>query len=57
LWGADGTIEKCFDPLLEFRKIARSVSGKSLPCGHYIAEEAPQHLLDEALPFLLADRR
>ncbi|HEX9171581.1 MAG TPA: alpha/beta hydrolase [Telluria sp.] len=53
LWGAEGTIASCFDPLLEFRKIARSVSGRALPCGHYIPEEAPRQLLDEALPFLL----
>jgi haloacetate dehalogenase len=53
LWGADGAVEKCFDPLAEFRRIARNVSGKALACGHYIPEEAPQALLDEALPFLL----
>jgi haloacetate dehalogenase len=56
LWGADGTIAKCFDPLKEFGKIARKVSGKALPCGHYIPEEAPQQLLDEALPFLVGAR-
>ncbi|MES2756062.1 MAG: alpha/beta hydrolase [Pseudomonadota bacterium] len=54
LWGADGAVAKCFDPLAEFGKIARSVSGKALPCGHYIPEEAPRQLLAEALPFLLA---
>jgi haloacetate dehalogenase len=53
LWGADGAVEKCFEPLKEFGKIARRVSGKALACGHYIPEEVPQALLDEALPFLL----
>jgi haloacetate dehalogenase len=53
LWGADGAVEKCFEPLKEFGKIARHVSGKALDCGHYIPEEVPQALLDEALPFLL----
>lgn len=54
LWGADGAVATCFDPLAEFRQIARSVSGKALDCGHYIPEEAPQALLAEALPFLAA---
>lgn len=54
LWGADGAVAKCFDPLAEFGKLARQVSGRALPCGHYIPEEAPQELLDEALPFLRA---
>jgi haloacetate dehalogenase len=28
------------------------VRGHTLPCGHYIPEEAPDALLDAALPFL-----
>jgi haloacetate dehalogenase len=31
---------------------AQQVSGEALPCGHYIAEEAPDALLAKALPFL-----
>lgn len=30
---------------------AQDVSGLSLPCGHYIAEEAPALLLAQALDF------
>ena len=52
LWGSKGIIERCFDPLMEWREVARSVEGKALPAGHYIAEEVPQLLLDEVLPFL-----
>lgn len=52
LWGAQGVIEKCFDPLAEWRQWSVSVSGEALPCGHYIPEEAPELLLDRALPFL-----
>jgi haloacetate dehalogenase len=52
LWGQFGVIERCFDPLAEWRKVARHVAGHSLPCGHYIAEEAPALLLDAAMPFL-----
>lgn len=52
LWGADGAVGKCFDPLAEWQPLAADVRGKALPCGHYIPEEAPQLLLDETLPFL-----
>jgi len=53
LWGEQGAVGQCFAPLEAWRKVARHVQGRPLPCGHYIAEEAPQRLLDEALPFLL----
>jgi haloacetate dehalogenase len=52
LWGGHGVIEKCFDPLSEWRRLAVNVSGKALACGHYIPEEAPDTLLAEVLPFL-----
>ncbi|MBN3722608.1 alpha/beta fold hydrolase [Burkholderia sp. Ac-20379] len=52
LWGADGVIGQCFDPLAEWRRWSDSVTGHALPCGHYIPEEAPDALLDAALPFL-----
>ncbi|MDN3920888.1 alpha/beta fold hydrolase [Roseateles violae] len=54
LWGAEGVVQRCFDPLAEWRRVADDVRGQALPCGHYIPEEAPQALLDQALPFLLA---
>lgn len=52
LWGADGAVGKCFQPLEEWRRVARRVTGHALPCGHYIAEEIPARLLEEVLPFL-----
>lgn len=52
LWGEYGAIERCFKPLDEWRKRAADVRGHALPCGHYIAEEVPQLLLDELLTFL-----
>ena len=52
LWGADGVIERCFRPLDEWRRVASDVRGQPLPCGHYVAEEAPQALLEHVLPFL-----
>jgi haloacetate dehalogenase len=51
LWGEHGVVGKCFDVLSLWRERAQDVSGRSLACGHYIAEEAPALLLDEALRF------
>lgn len=52
LWGEQGVIQRCFDPLAEWQALATQVQGNSLPCGHYIAEEAPEALLERVLPFL-----
>ncbi|MHC3823701.1 alpha/beta fold hydrolase [Pseudomonas sp. G3-19] len=52
LWGAQGTVGRCFDPLKEWQHVATNVSGKALPAGHYLAEEVPELLLAEALDFL-----
>lgn len=51
LWGEHGAVGRCFDVLALWRERATQVSGRSLPCGHYIAEEAPSLLLEEALLF------
>ena len=51
LWGEHGAVGQCFDVLALWRERALDVSGQPLPCGHYIAEEAPAHLLDQALNF------
>lgn len=57
LWGEHGVIGRCFDPLAEWRKVARDVSGRALPCGHYIPEEAPGALVGEILSFFEATER
>ena len=51
LWGEHGVVGKCFDVLKLWHERAADVSGFSLPCGHYIAEEAPELLLNRALNF------
>jgi haloacetate dehalogenase len=51
LWGEHGAVGKSFDVLDLWRERAGDISGRSLPCGHYIAEEAPALLLDEAMTF------
>jgi haloacetate dehalogenase len=52
LWGAEGVIERCFKPLDVWSQYANDVSGRALPCGHYIPEEAPDALLAELAAFL-----
>jgi haloacetate dehalogenase len=52
LWGQDGVVHRCFNPLEEWRRVARDVQGQALACGHYIAEEAPEALLAQVQPFL-----
>jgi haloacetate dehalogenase len=52
LWGRHGIIERCFEPLGEWRRVAADVRGKALDSGHYIAEEAPQALVAELEEFL-----
>ena len=52
LWGALGVIERCFDALSAWGARAEQTSGRALPCGHYLAEEAPEETLKELLAFL-----
>lgn len=52
MWGAEGTVGRCFDPLKEWQQVATDVRGKPLSAGHYIAEEVPELLLSEVLTFL-----
>jgi haloacetate dehalogenase len=53
LWGEQGVVHRCFEPLREWQCVADDVRGGPLPCGHYIAEEAPDALLASVLPFLV----
>jgi len=55
LWGEEGVVHRCFKPLDEWRRVARDVRGEALPCGHYIAEEAPEALLARVQPFLAGE--
>ena len=51
LWAAHGAVGQCFDVMRLWQARAGDVSGASLPCGHYIAEEASALLLTEAFQF------
>jgi haloacetate dehalogenase len=57
LWGENGIVGSCFDVLALWRERARDVTGGTLPCGHYIPEEAPAPLLAEALSFFNATHK
>ncbi len=52
LWGAKGVVERSFDVLEVWRERAELVTGRALPCGHYLPEEAPEETLTELLTFL-----
>ena len=52
LWGAKGAMEKNYDVLAAWRERALDVGGKSLPCGHYLPEEAPEETEAELARFL-----
>ena len=52
LWGALGVVERCFKPLDEWRRVADDVRGHSLPCSHYLPEEAPDDVRKELEGFI-----
>ena len=51
LWGERGVVHRLFDPLEDWRAVANDVRGRSLACGHYLAEEVPEETLGELLAF------
>ncbi len=52
LWGLHGAIQKHFDCLALWRLRAHTVSGESLPGGHYLAEELPEVIAARTISFL-----
>ena len=51
LWGERGIVHRFFKPLDDWRAVAVDVRGRSLPCGHYLAEEMPEETLRELTEF------
>lgn len=51
LWGRHGTVGRCFDVLRLWRDVAEQVDGRAVDCGHYLAEERPDDVLQDALSF------
>src|SRR3954454_4354063 len=53
LWGADAKLEAWYDTLAIWRNWAQEVRGRSMPGGHYLAEELPEETARELLAFFL----
>jgi len=51
LWGQHGLVNQCFKPLEDWKLVASQVTGKAVPCGHYIPEELPELVAQEATLF------
>jgi haloacetate dehalogenase len=51
LWGDKGVVHRLFDPIADWESVAVDVRGRALPCGHFLAEEAPEPTLEEFLKF------
>ena len=45
LWGEKGVVHRFFDPIADWKSVARDVRGKALASGHYLAEEGPEATL------------
>jgi len=54
LWGANGYVGGRYDVVDEWRAWADDVRGGALPCGHFVAEEAPDETVDRLLGFFTA---
>jgi len=54
LWAERGPMHRLFDVLATWRERAANVSGKALPCGHFLPEEAPDQTLAELRAFMRA---
>jgi haloacetate dehalogenase len=52
LWGDRNPVWKRFDVLEVWRQFAPTAVGCAVRAGHYLAEEAPQQVLAQLLPFL-----
>jgi haloacetate dehalogenase len=52
LWGTQGLVGRQFDVLGLWRERAGDVTGRSIDCGHYLAEEAPADTLAALQAFL-----
>ena len=56
LWGEHGVVGDLYDVIATWQEKATQVSGRALPCGHALPEEAPGALTREILTFLAASQ-
>jgi len=52
LWGNKGFVGRNYDVLALWREKALDVSGKGLPCGHFLPEELPNDVARELVEFI-----
>jgi haloacetate dehalogenase len=53
LWGANGSIERKYDVLSTWWSRGSNIRGKSIECGHFLPEEAPEDTYAALREFLL----
>ncbi|WP_309144829.1 alpha/beta hydrolase [Bradyrhizobium sp. CCGUVB14] len=53
LWGEKGVVGSTYDVRATWREKAVDVRGESLPCGHYLPEEAPELVIDRLSGFFI----
>jgi haloacetate dehalogenase len=51
LWGAEGFVGRHYDMLDVWRQYAATVTGRGLPCDHYLPEQAPAQTTAALLAF------
>ena len=52
LWGEHGLVNQCFTPIADWQAVSNGeVSGRAVECGHYIPEELPELVIQEAKAF------
>ncbi len=51
LWGANAVMARRYDVVAVWQESAGTVTGKALPCGHFIPEEAPNETIAEFRKF------
>jgi haloacetate dehalogenase len=54
LWAEKGVVHRMYDVLATWRERALNVSGRALPGGHFLPEEAPEETFAELKAFLSA---
>jgi haloacetate dehalogenase len=54
LWGERGPMARIYDVLKIWKERGVNVSGKGMPAGHFVPEDAPEQLFKEILSFLAA---
>jgi haloacetate dehalogenase len=52
LWGGKGVVGSLYDVLAAWRERASKVEGLSIPCGHFLPEEAPEETWRALIEFL-----